>query len=95
MAAMVRIGVRRLRTELSHWIEQARRGTEVTITERGAPVARLMPLDGESPLERMIRDGLVTLPRTAKRARLERPAVRPKGGTVAEILERQRRDRPW
>lgn len=95
IADMVRIGVRQLRTELSHWIEQARLGSELIITERGVPVARLVPLDGESPLERMIRDGLVTSPRISKRARLDRPVIRPKGGTVAEILERQRRDRPW
>lgn len=86
--------MRRLRTELSHWVEQARRGHEVTITDRGAPVAKLVPLAGESMLDRLVRDGLATPPRRPKRP-ISRPTVRSTGGTVGDILEEQRRERPW
>jgi prevent-host-death family protein len=32
-----------LRAHLSEWLERAREGEEVVVTERGVPVARLLP----------------------------------------------------
>ncbi len=60
----VTVGVRKLRENLSHYLDLVREGTNVVIiTERGKPVARLQ---GPSNLERMIAEGRV------------RPAKRPK-----------------
>jgi prevent-host-death family protein len=44
-----------LRSELSSWVERARSGEEVVITERGRPVARLVPVDTAPLLEDLVR----------------------------------------
>lgn len=91
---VVRVGVRQFRTELSKWIERACAGQEVIITDRGKAVARLLPVEGRSTLERLIEEGLATPPRVPARG-LTRPTIRPKGGTVTEILLEQRRERSY
>ena len=54
----VTVGVRKLRENLSHYLDLVREGREVVvITERGKPVARL---EGPSNLERLVAEGLVT-----------------------------------
>lgn len=90
----MQVGVRALRSELSSWIEHARRGREVVITERGRPVARLVPVEGESALDQLIAAGLATAPRAKRRTDLEPPTVRPRNGTVSELLIEQRRGPP-
>jgi prevent-host-death family protein len=60
----VTVGVRKLRENLSHYLDLVKEGREVVvITERGKPVARL---EGPSNLERLIAEGRV------------RPALKPK-----------------
>ena len=39
-----KIGIRELRQRASEWVAKAKAGTEILITDRGQPVARLMPL---------------------------------------------------
>jgi prevent-host-death family protein len=61
----VMVGVRKLRENLSYYLDLVRDGTNVVIiTERGKPVARLQ---GPSNLERMISEGLVTPARKPKK----------------------------
>ncbi len=54
-------GVAELKANLSQYLDQVRRGEEVVITDRGAPVARLVPLEGEvekdARIERLVREG--------------------------------------
>jgi len=38
------VAITDLRAHLSDWLERAREGTEVIITDRGLPVARLLGL---------------------------------------------------
>ena len=40
---MVSIGIAKLKAQLSHYLGLARAGEEVLITDRGMPVARLVP----------------------------------------------------
>ena len=40
---MKEAGIREVRQNLSALIEEVRKGREITITDRGRPVARLMP----------------------------------------------------
>lgn len=54
------VGIRELRAHLSRYVEQVRGGDEVVVTDRGTAVARLVPLDGELKLDRLIREGVVT-----------------------------------
>lgn len=89
----MKVGVRALRSDLSRWIDHARQGREVVITERGRPVARLIPYGGQSGLEQLIAAGLATPPQARRRAELDAPSVRPRGGSVSDILFQQRHGR--
>jgi prevent-host-death family protein len=82
----VRVGMRELRDRLKHYVEAARGGEDVIITDHGRPVARLIALQRERPVDRLIAAGLAT------------PPSRPKGkidwapvagsGPVSDLIER-------
>lgn len=82
-------GVRELRDHLSRYLELVSDGKEVTVTDHGRAVARLVPLDHPRPLDRLIAEGLVTPSRTVKRPRSGR-ALKVKG-TVSDLVAEQRR----
>ena len=56
------VGVLETKNRLSELIEAARRGEDVTITNRGEPVARIVGIAPETPEERRAR-GLAALER--------------------------------
>lgn len=76
------IGVSEATTHLSALIVQVTRGSEITITRRGVPVARLVPVDGRlrrdpseaairiRELRRRIKLGRVTLRSLVEKGRL-------------------------
>jgi prevent-host-death family protein len=53
------VGLRELRADLSRLIKRVRAGEELVVTDHGKPVARLVPMDGERTIDRLIREGLV------------------------------------
>jgi prevent-host-death family protein len=53
------VGIRELRADLSRYVKRVREGEEIVVTERGRAVARLVPLDGERKIDRLIREGSV------------------------------------
>ncbi len=54
------VGVRDLRQNLSRYLERARKGERVVVTERNRPIAVLAPLpENEDPLARLIAEGKV------------------------------------
>lgn len=53
------VSVTELRAHLSEWLDRARAGREVVITDRGIPVARLTPLDSAGTLERLTAEGVI------------------------------------
>jgi prevent-host-death family protein len=59
----VDVGIRELKAHLSEYVERARGGTEVVVTDRGRPVARLVPFSGRSAVEAGIDDGWIDPPR--------------------------------
>ena len=80
-----------LRAHLSSWLERARDGDDVVITDRGVPVARLTGLTTTATLERLTADGVIGRPATARRPRASgrtRPHAR---RPVADIVSDQRR----
>lgn len=82
-------GVRELRDHLSRYLEAVKNGHEVTVTDHGKAVARLVPLDRERALDRLITEGLVSPP-----ARAKQPRVRPRiatRATVSDLVADQRR----
>ena len=85
------VAVSELRAHLSEWLEQAREGTEVVVTDRGVPVARLVGLDATDTLERLTADGIIARPEQAKRPTASgrrRPSART---NMADLVSEQRR----
>ena len=74
---MTKVGVARLKAELSRYLDVAKHGHDVIITERGRPVARLTALRGtektSSRRERLARTGVLTLGTGRLRPELRRP----------------------
>lgn len=91
-------GVAELKARLSLYLEQVKRGHEVLVTDRGRPVAKLVPvIGGESDTsrrERLIREG-VLIP---GRGRIPRALLRPPRGSkevgraVLDALLAERRE---
>ena len=82
-------GVRDLRDHLSRYLAQVRDGAEITVTDHGHAVARLVPLQQPRTLDRLIAEGLVTPARTPKRTRTAQPINAE--GTVSDLVAEQRR----
>ena len=85
------VAISTLRAELSTWIERARSGEEVVITDRGTPVARLLAGDTAPLLDQLMASGVLSRPR-----REDRPAARGAdraraSGPVSELVSEQRR----
>lgn len=78
------VGIRELRDHLSRYLEQVQQGEEITVTDRGKAVARILPLSGERTIDRLIREGLVTPARRPKRRELP-PPIKAKG-TVSDLV---------
>ncbi len=57
---MIRAGIRELRQNASRLIRRVIEGETIEVTERGRPVARIVPLHGRSVLDQMIAEGRAT-----------------------------------
>ena len=82
------VGVRELHDRLSEHLDRVQGGAEIMVTRRGRPIARLSAVDGEDPLEGLVRRGLITLPARARGGR--RAQVHPRG-SVSDLVAEQRR----
>ena len=82
------IGIRELRDGLSRHIAAVRGGDEITVTDHGKPIAKIVPIKEESELERMVREGIAALP-TGCRETLPKPVKA--NGTVSDLVAEQRR----
>jgi prevent-host-death family protein len=88
--------VAQLKARLSEYVRQVKSGAEVVITERGVPVARLVPLDPDerraSREQRLIRAGVLRMA-TNQTLKLVPPEGDPALGAAALealLLERDR-----
>lgn len=85
------VAVSALRAKLGDWLDLARAGHEVVITDRGIPIARLVGVTDAATIERLTAEGAIARPQRAqrpaatgsKRVRARRP--------VSEIVSEQRR----
>ncbi len=84
------VGVRELRDRLRRWLDAVEGGEEVTITERGRPIARLIGVSSAPSLDRLIAEGVVTPAKRLRRQDRVHPKVRA-GGTVSDLVAEQRR----
>ncbi len=87
------IGIRALKNDLSRWVARVRRGQEVLVTDRGRPVARLVPVDEVGGLAALVAAGLVQPAPERRRGTRIRPRarLRGKGPTLSDYVLRGRR----
>lgn len=84
------VAVTELRAHLGRWIDAAREGNDVVITDRGTPVARIVAIDAAAVIDRLTAEGIISRPTTATRpvaGSRRRPAPK---HPVAEIVSEQR-----
>jgi prevent-host-death family protein len=60
------VAVTDLRAHLREWLDRVRAGGEVVITDRGAPVARLLGLATTATLERLTAEEVIGRPAPAR-----------------------------
>ena len=85
------VAVTALRAELAAWLERVRAGEEVVVTERGVPVARLVPIGSASLIERLTADGVLARPAVPARPHAGGAARVPATGSVSALVDEQRR----
>ncbi|HVF18783.1 MAG TPA: type II toxin-antitoxin system prevent-host-death family antitoxin [Mycobacteriales bacterium] len=84
------VSVSSLRSELASWISRVADGEEVVITDRGVPVARLVPIGSAPLIEELTRRGVLRPPRTAQRTRIDRADLIRASGSISDLLSEQR-----
>jgi prevent-host-death family protein len=85
------VAITELRANLSVWLDRARAGHEIVITDRGVPVARLLGLAATATLERLTAEGVISRPRSAQRpAAAGQPRPRPRR-PLSDIVSEDRR----
>jgi prevent-host-death family protein len=57
------VGVRELKAKLSEYLAAACAGEEIVVTDRGRPVARIVPFGNASAVDRGIAEGWIEAPR--------------------------------
>jgi prevent-host-death family protein len=85
------VAVSALRADLSNWIERVRAGEEVVVTERGTPVARLLPVESASLLERLLAEGVLAKPLSTNRPTAHNIRRIKARGSAADAVSEQRR----
>ncbi len=81
----VDVGVTELRANLSDWLAKVREGEEVTVTDRGLPVARVVPVGEADPIERLTREGVLSQPESPYKRHLPRPTLH-SGVSLSDIV---------
>ena len=91
---MERVGIREFQRRAGELVRRAHDGEVFEITNRGRPVARLIP-PATSTLGRLIAEGRVTPPAASGSLGDLPPPIRPKPGRPlpSEILEEMRADK--
>lgn len=83
------VGIKELRSQLSDYLARVREGNEVVITDRGAAIARIIPINGGRAFDRAVAEGLVTPAGRRARTRPDR-RVQSRGG-ISDLVGEQRR----
>ena len=84
------VAVSELRAHLSDYLDRAREGAEVVITDHGVPVARLLGLTSTTTLERLAADGVIARATAPRPKASGQPRPRPRR-PVADLVSDQRR----
>ncbi len=80
----VEVGVRELKSKLSHYIDLVQHGSEVVVTEHGKPVVKLVSLDASNQrIQQLIDEGRIKPPIHATRTRPKPIKI---DGSMSELL---------
>lgn len=97
---MTQVPISRLKAKLSEYLASVRAGEEIIVTDRGRPVARLVPIRGtrdmESRIDGLVRSGRLRPPTAAPlnpAQLLEAAPSDPDGLGLAALLEDRRSGR--
>ena len=96
---MKRASISELKASLSAYLVGVKRGEEVLVTERGRPIARLIPARSadraSKRMERLIRAGIVRAPLEKLPPDLLKasPVADPEGKTLEGLIEERRNGR--
>ena len=85
------VAVSALRADLASWLDRVRAGEEVVVTDRGVPVARLLPVDAAPLLEQLTAQGILSRPGQVGRPGATKARRVPARGSVADLVREQRR----
>ncbi len=85
------VSVTDFRAELASWIQAARDGDEVTITEHGTPVARLVALDAATTIDELTDRGIIARSSAPKRESARMRGRAKSTSSVSDLLVEQRR----
>ena len=96
----MKTGVAELKAHLSQYLDRVRAGQEVVVTDRGRPVAKLVPIGRgeaqESRREHLLRDGLLISGHGRVRRSLREPPVgddRLGKGVLEALIDERRQGR--
>lgn len=85
------VAVTELRAHLGRWIDAARDGNDIVITDRGTPVARIVALDSTPVIDRLTAEGIIGRPtRSTRPVAGDRRRPTPQR-PVADLVSEQRR----
>lgn len=85
------VAITDLRAHLSEWLEQARTGEEIVVTDRGVPIARLIGMDSSLTLERLTLEGLISRPTLATKIKARGRRRPTPTSSVTDLVSEQRR----
>lgn len=89
--AVESVGVRELRQHLSRYLERAKRGETLEVTDHGEPVARLVPVpEEEDVVARLRAEGRISPGSATGRVADLLPPVKISGRPLSEILREMR-----
>jgi len=86
-----KVGIRELKSRLSEWVREVKRGGTIVVTDRGEGVARLVPDSGsvEERIKTLRNSGVLSW--SGRRLRPTRPAARLRGKKpVSDIVVENR-----
>ena len=93
---MSTVGIRELKNHLTRYLRQTKHGEEIVVTERGKPIAVLMPIKSakratslEARLATLAAQGRLTLPTRKPLKRIR--TVKISGPTIAQTVIEDRR----
>ncbi len=96
---MATASISEAKAKLSALLERVKSGEAVTITDRGKPVARIVPIDPstvdwDERIERLERQGVITRPKRPfdVDAFLARPLAKSRASVLEALLEERRED---